>query len=863
MKGTLGALLCMVHAIGSWAAPTRAGEPDQPPTLYVPKLDGKVQIDGALNEEVWQKAALCAGFALLDGKTPPQQPTEARVLWTDKGLYFGIRCRQPNLPVVEVTRHDADVYRDDSVEVFVDVGCAATRYYHVLVNAANVVRDEINSDDVAWDSQLESGTVRQTDGWSCEIYIPFTSIGVTKPATTPLGLNICRNDVARDQSSSWARLAGGFHQPDAFGLALLAAGPSEIVAQVRRVEAVGETMSHRISVDVRNNGSKRFAGVVKTIRLDQPGNAETQSVEIAPGQTWAGSVHAGFEKPGRYGVLVLVESADTLVAAVRAKVLISYMRHQSFGYPFVMNDVADVWWCENTYKVGRDRPVPKGEGMPVRVEAARNEYEPLQVVVRPKRAVKNLTAALSNLPEGVTAEICSAHYVKVTTPTDAFGAEDWYPDALPPLTSPIDVEANQNQPLWITFYVSPKADAGDHECTLIVTADGKPLATVPIQMHVFGFTLPAETHTETAYGMHVQKEWHGPLTAEQKRQVWRLYLDNLARHRIASYRPTDPAKIGVKIVDADQSKVELDFAEYDRMAAYCYDEAKINSFNFPYDAVPDTMSGHKLGTPDYDRLHRKVQGEIAKHLAQKGWLKKAYAYWIDEPPPKSYPAVKRGMDLLHRNCPGLRTLLTCNHDKAPIPFFFGSIDIWVPVLHMYDHERARERQKLGERVWWYVCCGPRHPYPNNFIDHPAINHRIRCWMMEKYQVDGSLYWSTTYWQHKNPWQDPMSYKPRMEGTWGNGDGYLLYPPVRERSKTPVVAGPVNSIRLALLREGLEDREYFWVLRQRLDGRDHPALHLPDTLVRSLTEFEPDPRKLLAARQKVARAIEEIAGRAAR
>lgn len=861
MEGMARGLLLASSAICALGSAAPADEHGQPPMVRIPQLPGKVQIDGRLTDAIWKKAAVCTGFVLLDGKSRPPNPTEARIFYDKKGLCIGFTCHQPNLPVVRVTERDGTVYGDDSVEVFLDVGCTGRGYYHVMVNAANVVRDELVQDP-AWNCGLQSDTVRATDHWSCEIYIPFASIGLTQPAQTPLGVNLCRNDAAPNVSSSWAGLEGGFHQPDAFGLALLGQRDEKVTASILRVEPTGAGLARRVALRVANRGSKPFSGTVSLARLDRSDQATGKDLQIPAGQSWTGALTVGFDKPGRYGVLALVKTSGGLAAAVRGSVQISAMRHQAFGYPMKATDVADVWWCEGTYKVGRDRPAPSGPAQPMRVTAARNEYEPVQLIVRPKRAIRGLTAKIDGLPDGITAEICSVHYVKVTSPSDAFGARDWYPDALPPMTAPIDVAPDRNQPLWITFHVSANAKAGEHACRAVLSAEGKGLATVPIAIGVFDFTLPAETHTETAYGMHVDRSWHGPLSAEQYQEVWGKYLTNLARHRIACYRPTGPVGIGVKIIDADKGQVELDFTEYDQAAAYCYDELKINTFNFPYAAVPGKIGKFARGTPGYDRLHRQMQGGIARHLAAKKWLPKCYAYWVDEPSPDTYDRVKAGMDLLHRHCPGLRTLLTFNHDKAPVPSFYGLIDVWVPLLSLYHHQRARERQALGERVWWYVCCGPRHPYPNNFIDHPAIHHRIRFWMMEKYRVDGSLYWSTTYWRNKNPWQDPMSYRPKKDGTWGNGDGYLLYPPVREPSKAPVLAGPINTIRLALLREGLEDREYFWLLKQHLKGKDHPALHLPDKLIRSLTDFETNPQRLYAARQALARAVEAASGRKA-
>ena len=176
-----------------------------------------------------------------------------------------------------------------------------------------------------------------------------------------------------------------------------------------------------------------------------------------------------------------------------------------------------------------------------------------------------------------------------------------------------------------------------------------------------------------------------------------------------------------------------------------------------------------------------------------------------------------------------------------------------------------------------MCCGPQAPYPNNFIDHPAINHRIRFWMMEKYGVTGSLYWATTYWLGKggalrNPWTSTMSVSPDG-GTWGNGDGMMLYPACHEPSATPVLTGPVPSMRIEMLREGLEDREYFWLLREAVkkleaaaDARKQSedaltlakqALASPDRLATSLTEYTKDPADLYRERDAVADAIEAI------
>ncbi len=343
-----------------------------------------------------------------------------------------------------------------------------------------------------------------------------------------------------------------------------------------------------------------------------------------------------------------------------------------------------------------------------------------------------------------------------------------------------------------------------------------------------------------------------------------------------TYVPSQPAELREET--RDDYQFTHDFTEFDKGAARYLDDFHFNGFNLR--CMPGQIGGHKRFTDEYKRLHKIMYAPVIEHLRKKGWLKKAYSYWFDEPSEQDYPYVIEGMKLLGENCPGLTRLLT----EQPEPPLYDVIDLWVPVLSNYRSGTCHDRQDAGDLVWWYVCCGPRAPYPNNFVDHPAINHRIRFWMAEKYGVTGSLYWSTTHYgktpdgEFRNPWKDGMTYRP-SGGYWGNGDGMLLYPACREKSDTPVLKGPVASIRWEMLRDGIEDREYFWTLRQevnrlkdlkatsnlatRIKIRDalhqaDEALASPDRLAESLTSYTKDPQDLLREREGVARAIRACA-----
>lgn len=102
--------------------------------------------------------------------------------------------------------------------------------------------------------------------------------------------------------------------------------------------------------------------------------------------------------------------------------------------------------------------------------------------------------------------------------------------------------------------------------------------------------------------------------------------------------------------------------------------------------------------------------------------------------------------------------------------------------------------------------------------------------------------------------------------WGNSDGRFLYPPNRapNENKTPNFDAPVNSIRWELLREGIEDSEYFWTLRETLARakpkaktaaqksqieRAKKLLIVPPEIPRTLTNFTNSPRQCQSSAMK--------------
>ena len=524
-----------------------------------------------------------------------------------------------------------------------------------------------------------------------------------------------------------------------------------------------------------------------------------------------------------------------------------------------------VWYAPGIEKVARHGPVPEFDMGAVHVSLARNEYEPFQIVLRPTANIEHLSvefsAASSKTGDTLKQSNFAAHivqYVEVDRPTDHFGTVGPWPDPIPPIAEPFDVaKGGENTPIWVTVYAPKDQPAGTYRGEMRVVANGTEIAEVPIEMEVYNFALPDETSTETAYGVYVNRDYHGSLTEEQWREVHDLYMRLCASHRISPYTPHAGADIDIQF-EGDPPRPIIDFTKFDTAMSRYLDEFRFTTFNMG--GIPGELGGHPRYSDEYNRLFKEAYLQVQEHLREKGWLHKAYWYWVDEPPKSRYEDVKKGMELLKASCPDIRRLLTCNAEDAPVPYFFDLVNLWVPIMDRYVAERAHERQELGETVWWYVCTGPKAPYPNNFIDHPAINHRIRWWMIDKYGLDGSLYWSVTWWG-QNPWEQAMSINP-SGGPWGNGDGRLLYPPRRTKPSEPVIEPPVSSIRFENLRDGIEDREYLLLLREiaagegaKADAAQKMLSAVESALVQTLTCYEQNPGLFLAARHRVAKTIE--------
>jgi hypothetical protein len=347
-----------------------------------------------------------------------------------------------------------------------------------------------------------------------------------------------------------------------------------------------------------------------------------------------------------------------------------------------------------------------------------------------------------------------------------------------------------------------------------------------LNIKVWNFTLPDAPASATAFGLtypHIA-ERHGvqpdsPAALALNRKYYEFVLD----HRLS---PMD-LPVDLKSPEA---------------AAYLNDP-RMTSYRIPCPAKDDELKA------------------LVGRLIDGGWFAKSYFYEVDEPSTKgAYDAFATVNERLRKIEPRYRivTPFWSNPDfDATLKsrdLMLGKVNIWCPHLDYLQSEpnfRAflKGRMNAGETIWWYVCNNPRKPYNNLHIDMSAMASRTLLWQQKREGMQGLLYWSVNYWARQfvaDPWQDMDTI-----GTGFYGDGSLLYP-----GNKVGIDGPVGSIRLEVLRDGLEDFDYLTLADQRL-GPEATRKYVA-RITRSLTDYEQSPARLEEVRRELGDALEKAA-----
>jgi hypothetical protein len=174
----------------------------------------------------------------------------------------------------------------------------------------------------------------------------------------------------------------------------------------------------------------------------------------------------------------------------------------------------------------------------------------------------------------------------------------------------------------------------------------------------------------------------------------------------------------------------------------------------------------------------------------------------------------------------------------------GYVDWRIPQI---QHTGPDVPRNPDEELWSYVCLAPQGQYPNRFLDYPSIRNRMIFWLSWTLGLKGFLHWGYSWWTNWSGVPADIDISPWTDATGGSiycadrtplpaGDPHIVYP-----GKNSIC----SSIRWEVIRKGIEDYEYLYMLDRAVSDtrRKKPGRLLSSAqrlLERAKTEVAPDP-----------------------
>ncbi len=173
--------------------------------------DGAIRIDGTLDEPIWRTAPVVTDFlqAEPDEGAVPTDRMEVRFAYDDNALYVGARMFSADPVQAPLSRRD-DGGQAESIQIELDTYFDRRTAYMFGVTAAGVrldhyhPRDSEGNRDAEYDPVWRARTVVTEEGWTAELWLPFSQLRFNERDERVFGLNIKRDIPARNEEDYWA-----------------------------------------------------------------------------------------------------------------------------------------------------------------------------------------------------------------------------------------------------------------------------------------------------------------------------------------------------------------------------------------------------------------------------------------------------------------------------------------------------------------------------------------------------------------------------------------------------------------------------------------------------------------------------------
>ena len=206
-KGSSGNGLAAIAA----AIAVTAATADDRPQIDAPRVDVAPEIDGVLDDPVWQQAAVVTEFIQRDPipEWEPTERTEVRVCYGPRHLFIAFRCYDSDARRINasIMQRDQNVGSDDYVFVLLDPYQTERDGLYFRLNPVGGkgegrISGQSSRALMEWDTIWHGDARIDDEGWTAEMAIPFRSITFDEHASK-WGVNFGRKIARKQEQIRW------------------------------------------------------------------------------------------------------------------------------------------------------------------------------------------------------------------------------------------------------------------------------------------------------------------------------------------------------------------------------------------------------------------------------------------------------------------------------------------------------------------------------------------------------------------------------------------------------------------------------------------------------------------------------------
>ncbi len=479
---------------------------------------------------------------------------------------------------------------------------------------------------------------------------------------------------------------------------------------------------------------------------------------------------------------------------------------QYYGVTFV--EKFKIWATGPDELVGRDAFYePENyiyDGTVVSLTALRGETEAFQLVVNADYGnVNDVDVSISPLvgPAGSRIpkngiSVFFEYYLTLEKASDYRGRAGDVPDPLPPLAEPFDLAKGDAQPLFVVVEVPRDARPGEYAGDITVTAKKAETQELKLRVTVLEPALDASSlppaFLEPDY--RAVAAWEGGRAREPvKREALAPYLDLLTSR-------------GVRPFDCGYCQRRLTASEKRAAEEWAETAPRVGPVFFYLSPAADgRMPSLEDMGEEYERLYNALsKRKPPEPVVWAGFEGGSPLPLVDGP---ASAAWWRGLRAAAAAWPGAPALAAAGspYRGAPGVSLAAAVSYWIPRFSdvALSPERYRNLPKGNRYFIRADGCG------GDVLDGRRAGARLISWYGYLWRAAGlaALGPPANAVRPRNPWlDDPMAGTP---AAFGNGLGTWFYP-----GAPAGVEGAVSSVRLELLRQGLEDWALFKMVAKK-------------------------------------------------